>query len=421
MNKEALLKKRYRKEKRFQLYGLAAITLALAFLFIFMFEIFSRGYSAFQKTWLVVEINYDTELFGAKNKNPTLEEIQKLDFYDFAVNSILNLDPNVPRAKRRDVIKMFAFTYEEEIKNYLLDNQDVLGKKVKVRLTASDDLDQVFKENYPRDIPEDRRRVNDYQLSLFDKMDARGDVVSNFNFSFFTNADSREAELAGIASSLVGSIFSILVCLAFSFPIAVSAGIYLEEFAPKNWFTDFLEVNINNLAAVPSIVFGLLGLGVLLAVFDLPRSTPLVGGITLALMTLPTIIIASRASLKAVPPSIKEAALAMGASRMQTTFHHTVPLSMPGTLSGTIIGLAQALGETAPLILIGMVAFINTVPGTPVDPAASLPVQIYIWSESAERGFVEKVSACIMVLMAFLIAMNLTAQIIRFKLEKKWS
>lgn len=421
MNKEALLKKRYRKEKRFQLYGLAAITLALAFLFIFMFEIFSRGYSAFQKTWLVVEINYDTELFGAKNKNPTLEEIQKLDFYDFAVNSILNLDPNVPRAKRRDVIKMFAFTYEEEIKNYLLDNQDVLGKKVKVRLTASDDLDQVFKENYPRDIPEDRRRVNDYQLSLFDKMNARGDVISNFNFSFFTNADSREAELAGIASSLVGSIFSILVCLAFSFPIAVSAGIYLEEFAPKNWFTDFLEVNINNLAAVPSIVFGLLGLGVLLAVFDLPRSTPLVGGITLALMTLPTIIIASRASLKAVPPSIKEAALAMGASRMQTTFHHTVPLSMPGTLSGTIIGLAQALGETAPLILIGMVAFINTVPGTPVDPAASLPVQIYIWSESAERGFVEKVSACIMVLMAFLIAMNLTAQIIRFKLEKKWS
>ena len=421
MNKEALLKQRYRKEKRFQLYGLAAITLALAFLFLFIFEIFSRGYTAFQKTWLVVEINYDTELFGAKNKNPTFEEIQKLDFYDFAVNSILNLDPNVPRTKRRDVIKMFAFTYEEEIKNYLLDNQDVLGKKVKVRLTASDDLDQVFKENYPRDIPEDRRRVNDYQLSLFDKMNARGDVFSNFNFSFFTNADSREAELAGIASSLVGSIFSILVCLAFSFPIAVSAGIYLEEFAPKNWFTDFLEVNINNLAAVPSIVFGLLGLGVLLAVFDLPRSTPLVGGITLALMTLPTIIIASRASLKAVPPSIKEAALAMGASRMQTTFHHTVPLSMPGTLSGTIIGLAQALGETAPLILIGMVAFINTVPGTPIDPAASLPVQIYIWSESAERGFVEKVNACIMVLMAFLIAMNLTAQIIRFKLEKKWS
>ena len=233
----------------------------------------------------MVEINYDTELFGAKNKNPTFEEIQKLDFYDFAVNSILNLDPNVPRTKRRDVIKMFAFTYEEEIKNYLLDNQDVLGKKVKVRLTASDDLDQVFKENYPRDIPENRRRVNDYQLSLFDKMNARGDVFSNFNFSFFTNADSREAELAGIASSLVGSIFSILVCLAFSFPIAVSAGIYLEEFAPKNWFTDFLEVNINNLAAVPSIVFGLLGLGVLLAVFDLPRSTPLVGGITLALMT----------------------------------------------------------------------------------------------------------------------------------------
>ena len=203
--------------------------------------------------------------------------------------------------------------------------------------------------------------------------------------------------------------------------MALLAAIYLEEFAPKNRLTDFIEVNINNLAAVPSIVFGLLGLGVLLAVFGLPRSTPLVGGITLSLMTLPTIIIAARASLKAVPPSIREAARAMGASRMQTTLHHTVPLSLPGTLSGTIIGLAQALGETAPLILIGMVAFVNTIPGSPMDPAASLPVQIYIWAESAERGFVEKVSACIMVLLIFLVLMNLVAQMVRHKFEKKWN
>ena len=269
-----------------------------------------------------------------------------------------------------------------------------------IKLTASDDIDQVHKGNYPRDIPEKNRRVNDYQLQIYDMLNERGDILSEFNISFFTNPDSREAELAGIASSFMGTVFSILVCLAFSFPVAVLAAIYLEEFAPKNKFTDFIEVNINNLAAVPSIVFGLLGLGILLAVFNLPRSTPLVGGITLSLMTLPTIIIAARASLKAVPPSIREAALAMGASNMQTTMHHTVPLSMPGTLSGTIIGLAQALGETAPLILIGMVAFVNTIPGTPVDPAASLPVQIYIWSESAERGFVEKVSACNMVLLA---------------------
>mgnify|MGYP001468441845 FL=1 len=421
MNKEKLLIKRYKAEKRFQFYGKAAITVSLMFLFVFIFQIFSKGYTAFQKTWLYVEVTYDQEMLGVKGKIASVEEIEALDFYELATSSLLKLDANVSRGNKRDIIKMFAYTFEEEIKDYLLRNPQYLGKNVTVPLTASDDLDQVYKGNYPRDIPEERRRVNNYQLKLFDEMTRRGHVSSTFNLSFFTNADSREAELAGIASSLVGSIYSILVCLLFSFPIAVAAGIYLEEFAPHNWFTDFLEVNINNLAAVPSIVFGLLGLGVLLAIFDLPRSTPLVGGITLSLMTLPTIIIACRASLKAVPPSIKEAALAMGASKMQTTFHHTVPLSMPGTLSGTIIGLAQALGETAPLILIGMVAFINTVPGTPVDPAASLPVQIYIWSESAERGFVEKVSACIMVLMVFLVTMNLGAQTLRYKLEKKWS
>ena len=421
MNKEKLLIKRYKAEKRFQFYGKAAITVALMFLFVFIFQIFSKGYTAFQKTWLYVEVTYDQEMLGVTGKIASVEEIEALDFYELATSSLLKLDANVSRGNKRDIIKMFAYTFEEEIKDYLLRNPQYLGKNVTVPLTASDDLDQVYKGNYPRDIPEERRRVNNYQLKLFDEMTSRGHVSSSFNLSFFTNADSREAELAGIASSLVGSIYSILVCLLFSFPIAVAAGIYLEEFAPHNWFTDFLEVNINNLAAVPSIVFGLLGLGVLLAIFDLPRSTPLVGGITLSLMTLPTIIIACRASLKAVPPSIKEAALAMGASKMQTTFHHTVPLSMPGTLSGTIIGLAQALGETAPLILIGMVAFINTVPGTPVDPAASLPVQIYIWSESAERGFVEKVSACIMVLMVFLVVMNLGAQTLRYKLEKKWS
>ena len=421
MNKEKLLIKRYKAEKRFQFYGKAAITVSLMFLFVFIFQIFSKGYTAFQKTWLYVEVTYDQEMLGVKGKIASVEEIEALDFYELATSSLLKLDANVSRGNKRDIIKMFAYTFEEEIKDYLLRNPQYLGKNVTVPLTASDDLDQVYKGNYPRDIPEERRRVNNYQLKLFDEMARRGHVSSTFNLSFFTNADSREAELAGIASSLVGSIYSILVCLLFSFPIAVAAGIYLEEFAPHNWFTDFLEVNINNLAAVPSIVFGLLGLGVLLAIFDLPRSTPLVGGITLSLMTLPTIIIACRASLKAVPPSIKEAALAMGASKMQTTFHHTVPLSMPGTLSGTIIGLAQALGETAPLILIGMVAFINTVPGTPVDPAASLPVQIYIWSESAERGFVEKVSACIMVLMVFLVTMNLGAQTLRYKLEKKWS
>ena len=419
--KKNLLKKRYNAERRFQWYGKIAIGLALSFLAVFMFQIFSKGYSAFQKTWIVTEVHYDKELLLIDAESPSKDDLENADYYDVAYKAMTSLDPGLPEEEDRQLIQMVSYKYEAEVKDLLLKNPDFLGKIVPIKLTASDDIDQVHKGNYPRDIPEKNRRVNDYQLQIYDMLNERGDILSEFNISFFTNPDSREAELAGIASSFMGTVFSILVCLAFSFPVAVLAAIYLEEFAPKNKFTDFIEVNINNLAAVPSIVFGLLGLGVLLAVFNLPRSTPLVGGITLSLMTLPTIIIAARASLKAVPPSIREAALAMGASNMQTTMHHTVPLSMPGTLSGTIIGLAQALGETAPLILIGMVAFVNTIPGTPVDPAASLPVQIYIWSESAERGFVEKVSACIMVLLAFLILMNLAAQIVRHKFEKKWS
>ena len=419
--KKNLLKKRYNAERRFQWYGKIAIGLALTFLAVFMFQIFSKGYSAFQKTWIVTEVHYDKELLLIDAESPSKDDLENADYYDVAYKAMTSLDPGLPEEEDRQLIQMVSYKYETEVKDLLLENPDFLGKIVPIKLTASDDVDQVHKGNYPRDIPEENRRVNDYQLQIYDMLNERGDILSEFNISFFTNPDSREAELAGIASSFMGTVFSILVCLAFSFPIAVLAAIYLEEFAPKNKFTDFIEVNINNLAAVPSIVFGLLGLGVLLAVFNLPRSTPLVGGIALSLMTLPTIIIAARASLKAVPPSIREAALAMGASNMQTTMHHTVPLSMPGTLSGTIIGLAQALGETAPLILIGMVAFVNTIPGTPVDPAASLPVQIYIWSESAERGFVEKVSACIMVLLAFLILMNLAAQIVRHKFEKKWS
>ena len=419
--KKNLLKKRYNAERRFQWYGKIAIGLALTFLAVFMFQIFSKGYSAFQKTWIVTEVHYDKELLLIDAESPSKDDLENADYYDVAYKAMTSLDPGLPEEEDRQLIQMVSYKYETEVKDLLLKNPDYLGKIVPIKLTASDDVDQVHKGNYPRDIPEKNRRVNDYQLQIYDMLNERGDILSEFNISFFTSPDSREAELAGIASSFMGTVFSILVCLAFSFPIAVLAAIYLEEFAPKNKFTDFIEVNINNLAAVPSIVFGLLGLGILLAVFNLPRSTPLVGGITLSLMTLPTIIIAARASLKAVPPSIREAALAMGASRMQTTLHHTVPLSLPGTLSGTIIGLAQALGETAPLILIGMVAFVNTIPGSPMDPAASLPVQIYIWAESAERGFVEKVSACIMVLLIFLVLMNLAAQMIRHKFEKKWN
>ena len=309
MNKEERLIKRYKAEKRFQFYGKAAIFMALLFLLVILTKIFSTGYTAFQKTWLVIPVNYNADLlYLDPDKKPTTEDINDADFYEFGIETFISLDPDASEDQIMELKKMFAFTFERELKYYLLDNLDSFGKTVDVKLTASDDLDQVFKGNYPRDIPENRRRASDYQLKIFDKLNEDGRVISEFNASFFTNADSREAELAGIASSFMGSLFSILVCLSIAFPVALLAAVYLEEFAPKNRFTDFIEVNINNLAAVPSIVFGLLGLGVLLAVFGLPRSTPLVGGITLSLMTLPTIIIAARASLKAVPPSIREAA-----------------------------------------------------------------------------------------------------------------
>jgi phosphate transport system permease protein len=241
-----------------------------------------------------------------------------------------------------------------------------------------------------------------------------------FNTTFFTGTDSREPERAGILASTVGSFLALFITLLLSFPIAVLAAVYLEEFAPKNRFTDLIEVNINNLAAVPSIVYGLLGLAVIINFFGLPRSSPLVGGIVLTLMTLPTIIISARSALKAVPPSIREAALGVGASRVQTVTHHVLPLSLPGILTGTIIGMAQALGETAPLLMVGMVAFIVDVPGGFTDSATVLPVQVFLWSDSPERAFIEKTSAAIMVLLAFLIVMNATAVLLRKKFERRW-
>ena len=241
-----------------------------------------------------------------------------------------------------------------------------------------------------------------------------------FNRRFLTSGDSREPELAGVWGAVVGSFLTLLVTLAISFPVGVAAAIYLEEFARRSRLNDVIEVNINNLAAVPSIVFGLLGLAGFLGFFGMPRSAPLVGGVVLALMTLPTVIIASRAALASVPPSIREAALAMGASRLQTVFHHVLPLGLPGILTGTILGMARALGETAPLLMIGMVAFIVDVPGRLTDPATVLPVQIFLWADSPERAFVEKTSAAILVLLGFLVMMNLAAVLLRSRFERRW-
>ncbi|MEM1140859.1 MAG: phosphate ABC transporter permease PstA, partial [Pseudomonadota bacterium] len=264
------------------------------------------------------------------------------------------------------------------------------------------------------------RRVSDKQIVWLEVLRNQSRIENNFNWAFFQKGDSREPELAGIWGAVVGSFFTLVITLVLAFPIGVSAAIYLEEFAPKNRFTDLIEININNLAAVPSIVFGLLGLAMFLNVFGLPRSAPIVGGMVLALMTLPTIIISSRAALKAVPPSIREAALGVGASHVQSVFHHVLPLAMPGILTGSIIGMAQALGETAPLLMIGMVAFIVDVPASPFDSATVLPVQIFIWADSPERAFVYKTAGAIIVLLGFLVIMNALAVILRKRFERRW-
>ena len=306
------------------------------------------------------------------------------------------------------------------MRQLLKKNPEWLGSRQEVWLPADDDIDSFVKGHVDRSLPESDRRIKDTQIVLVDALQESGDLKLKFNTLLFTAGDSREPEQAGIRGALVGSFLTLLVTLGLSFPIGVAAALYLEEFAPKNRFTDVIEVNINNLAAVPSIVFGLLGLAVFLNVFGLPRSVPLLGGIVLTLMTLPTIIISSRAALKAVPPSIKEAALGLGASKMQVIFHHVLPLALPGMLTGAIIGMAQALGETAPLLMIGMVAFIVDVPGSLTDPATVLPVQIFLWSDSPERAFIERTSGAIMVLLTFLITMNAIAVLLRKRFERRW-
>jgi phosphate transport system permease protein len=419
MTKEQRLKKRYSAEKRFKAYGIISVCAALLFVGILVFKVFSEGSGAFVKTAIQLELDLSKEKLNLPEK-PTKEDFENINFYDFTQQHILKTYPAISTKEKKELLTLFSSDFEYEVKDFILSNKNLIGQKVSFKITAASDLDQMHKGNYTRDIPEDRRKVSNFQLKIYDSLLKKNKISKIFNNYFFSNGDSRNPEIAGIGGAMLGSFFSIIVCLIISFPIALFAAVYLEEFAPKNAFTDFIEININNLAAVPSIVFGLLGLGILLNVFELPRSTSLVGGITLALMTLPRIIIPCRASLKAVPPSIREGALAVGASKVQSVMHHVVPLAMPGTLSGTIIGLAQALGETAPLLLIGMVAFVVQVPGSPMDPSASLPVQVYLWSESAERGFVEKTSATIMMLLGFLIAMNSIAVYARQKFEKKW-
>lgn len=414
------LKKRHAAEKRFRMMGVGALGFAFVCLVILFTSIVSNGYSGFFQTYIQIKVTFDESIIDPQATR-SQDVLHKADYRSIVRTSMRDEFPEVK--KRKDKFALYGLVSsaaEYTLRDMVKENPSLIGTTQRVWVIASDEVDMLIKDVFKRSEPENTRPITDKEIAWVEKFESEQRIEKRFNTNFFQTGDSREPEQAGIRGALVGSALTMLVTLALSFPIGVMAAIYLEEFAPKNKFTDLVEVNINNLAAVPSIVFGLLGLAIFLNVFGMPRSAPVAGGVVLALMTLPTIIIASRAALKAVPPSIMEAAIGLGASKMQAVFHHQLPLAMPGILTGTIIGMAQALGETAPLLMIGMVAFIADVPGSPVDPATVLPVQVYLWADSPERAFVERTSAAIMVLLAFLISMNAMAIMLRKKLERRW-
>jgi len=408
------LARRYRTERRFKACGLAAILLSMLFLAVMFADIISKGYTAFQQTFVRLDFFLDPEILNQ-------EALAKADYGAIIRNSLSALFPEVrSRTDSRLLYGLVSSGAIYQLRDMVLKHPEFIGKTLPVWVPADDDVDMLIKGHFRREVPESVGRFSPMQLEWIDRLKAAGKIQKKFNRTFFTAGDSREPEQAGVRGAVMGSFYTLLVTLLLSFPIGVAAAVYLEEFAPKNRWTDLIEININNLAAVPSIVFGLLGLAVFLNFFGLPRSAPIVGGLVLSLMTLPTIIIAGSSALKSVPPSIREAALGVGASRMQMVAHHVLPLALPGMLTGAIIGMGRALGESAPLLMIGMVAFIVDVPAGFTDPATVLPVQIYLWADSPERAFLERTSAAIMVLLLFLGVMNATAVFLRKRFERRW-
>ena len=414
-SKEAVArrKKCHGADRRLQIFGIAAISTAIGLLGILIVSLVSTGYQAFVQTEIALTIEIDPAEIDAADPS-------KGDYRDIIMRALQAEFPDIDQREYRELEQMMTRNARFLVRDRVIADPSLIGRKVTFDIPVADPIDQLNKGVISADTPEDRRRVSDVQVRLFNELEERGLVSTPFNWGLFFNADSRFPELAGLSGAIVGSFYALLVCFFISFPVGIAAAIYLEEFAPKNRITDVIEVNINNLAAVPSVVFGLLGLAVFLNFFGLPRSAPLVGGMVLSLMTLPTMIIVTRAALKAVPPSIREGGLGMGASKHQVVMHHVLPLALPGILTGTILGLAQALGETAPLLLIGMNAFITSPPGGILDPATALPTQIFIWADSPERGFMARTSAAILVLLGFLIVMNMIAIFLRSKLERRW-
>ena len=414
---EAGLPRRRRKELIFKLTGMLATTVGVAFLGIFFATLIGEGASAFKQTFLKLDIEFSEDVLAPGGEL----DLEYADFDCIVRAALREAVPGVSaRRDRRELSRIVSVGASYQVRDMIVASPELLGTTQSIWVPASSNVDMLIKGKIDANLDEALRPISDKQIEWVGVLQESGRLDSRFNKALFTNGDSREPELAGIKGAVMGSLYMLIVTIVLSFPIGVAAAIYLEEFAPRNRWSDLIEVNINNLAAAPSIVFGLLGVVLFIDWFALPRSAPIVGGLVLTLLTLPVIIIASRASIKAVPPSIREAALGLGASQTQVVFHHVLPLALPGMLTGTIIGMSRALGESAPLLMIGMVAFIVDVPGSFTDPATALPVQIYLWADSPERAFAERTSAAIIVLLGFLLLMNLAAVILRKRMERKW-
>jgi phosphate transport system permease protein len=411
------LPRRRRKEFMFQAVGMLATAVGVLFLGVFFATLIADGASAFRQTFMKLDIEFTEDVLAPNGEL----DLAYADFDGIVRSALREAVPEASdRGARRELYRLVSIGAGYQVRDLIAADPGLLGTTQSLWVPASSNVDMLLKGNIDAQIDEALRPLSDQQIAWVTALQEAGRLEMRFNKALFTNGDSREPELAGIRGAVMGSLYMLVVTIVLSFPIGVAAAIYLEEFAPRNRWSDLIEVNINNLAAVPSIVFGLLGLAVFINWAALPRSAPLVGGLVLTLLTLPVIIIASRAAIKAVPPSIREAALGLGASQTQVVFHHVLPLALPGMLTGTIIGMSRALGESAPLLMIGMVAFIVDVPGSFSDPATALPVQIYLWADSPERAFAERTSAAIIVLLGFLLIMNLTAVILRRRMERKW-
>jgi phosphate transport system permease protein len=406
--------KRHRKDGVLMAIGFSALASACLMLAVLVVSLVYSGFHAFTQTHLTMSFDISADRVEAAAP-------EKGNYRAITRDALLSLFPEVTSRREQKALDDIPSNGAQYIlRDHVVAHPEVIGTTIELAVPVSDPFDQLAKGLVKVDAPEEERRLDDREIAWFQKLEQAGLISKPLNTGLLVNADSRFPELAGLSGALWGSFYALLVCFLISFPVGIAAGIYLEEFAPRSRWTDFVEVNINNLAAVPSVVFGLLALVAFIGWFGLPRSAPLVGGMTLSLMTLPTIIIATRIAVKAVPPSIRDAALGLGASHHQVVTGHVLPLAMPGILTGTIIGLARALGETAPLLLIGMNAFITQAPDGIMDSSTALPTQIFIWADSPERGFVARTSAAICVLLCFLMIMNGLAVYLRKRFERRW-